>query len=587
MKKILWISGILAAIAVLFPALVVLGLFLGIVPGLILGAAPTAFLYIAAFALFRKVLRNPLRTRPGIAVTAAAATLAVVGGFVVTAPGALLGRWAFAKAIHEDVAPSQPVRLAGDVRLNWFGHSWFRLAPGGKIACDALCAALLDTPGVRSVTIASTFASGEPAQPVTYRLVPKHEVRGTPMRPAEPEKIVDYLPDRDRDTTEGPGRWKKVIEERTAIQNTITAKWSLRLADGENLVAESPRTTFDLSITLRDHPGQGVHRVSVREVVILDAHEKVLLRRQHVTARVIAMPLHLMPAGQMMERGFELGRRTLHSGSRNLEFKPVETLFRETTLARPAADDQLVLRLREAAAASAASAAPAEGAASVAPWLATLDWAHLDEKDVDVLAKLIADPRTTGLERLYGGHANKVSPRLRRPIAVRLLEPSTDDRLRNTLNTLVRNMPPGTYVELLPEEQALLNDRALRPRSSALVARLADQGARAVPMLLEILSEDVRVEPWAKRQWILADIRRAFSRLGREAASALPTVERLFNPPNSPLTNSSGDAHDWRVCMVRMGKPVESLSFPSHLGAEMIARDRERIRKQAEKGPER
>ena len=34
-----------------------------------------------------------------------------------------------------------------------------------------------------------------------------------------------------------------------------------------------------------------------------------------------------------------------------------------------------------------------------------------------------------------------------------------DDRLRGTLNTLVRNMPPGTYAELLPEEKALLADR--------------------------------------------------------------------------------------------------------------------------------
>ena len=103
-----------------------------------------------------------------------------------------------------------------------------------------------------------------------------------------------------------------------------------------------------------------------------------------------------------------------------------------------------------------------------------------------------------------------MSPRLRRQIAVRLLEASTDDRLRSTLNTLVRNMPVGTYAELLPEKQAWLRDRALRLRSSALVARLSDQGADALPLLLNLLTENVRVEPWAKRQWMLADIRRVF-----------------------------------------------------------------------------
>jgi hypothetical protein len=86
---------------------------------------------------------------------------------------------------------------------------------------------------------------------------------------------------------------------------------------------------------------------------------------------------------------------------------------------------------------------------------------------------------------------------------------------------------------------------------------------------------------------MLEDIRRAFSVLGRDAAPALPTVERLFELRSSPLTNSSNDADAWRVAMVRMGKPVETLTFPEHLPADIVARDRERIRKQAEKGPER
>jgi hypothetical protein len=288
----------------------------------------------------------------------------------------------------------------------------------------------------------------------------------------------------------------------------------------------------------------------------------------------------------MMDRGFEIGRRPVHSGPRYFDFKPVETLFRDTTLARPTTDDRVVAGLREAVASSAAAAAPADGAVMVAAWLSTLDWQHLSDRDIDVLAKLIADSRTRGLERLYDGYAKHVSPRLRRPIAVRLLEPSTDDRLRGNLNTLVRNMPPGTYAELLPEEKALLADRTLRLRSSALVARLSDQGPRVVPLLLDLLNEDVRVESWAKRRSILDDIRRAFSRLGRDAAPALPTVERLFELRHSPLTNTSNDADAWRVAMVRMGKPVDTLPFPAHQRPEIVARDRERIRKQAEKGPE-
>ena len=159
------------------------------------------------------------------------------------------------------------------------------------------------------------------------------------------------------------------------------------------------------------------------EIEIADAGGAVLLRRQRVTAALIAPPLHVTPAGPLLDRGFEIGRRSVHTGPRYFDFKPVETLFRETTLARPTTDERDVVRLREAVASSAAAAAPGERAVMVAPWLATLDWLHLNDRDIDVLAKLIADPRTTGLERLYDGYAKHVSPRLRKPIALRLLKP--------------------------------------------------------------------------------------------------------------------------------------------------------------------
>ena len=585
-KKTLWVSGILAAIAVLIRGSVVLGLYLGIVPGLILAVAPTIFLYTAAFALLRNVLRRRLPTRGRIAINAAAATLTVTAGFALAAPAALYGQRAVAAATKNDVTPPQPLSIEGDVRLDRFGDGWSPVGRSKKDACDALCAALLDTPGVRSVTIGGTDSSGALVSPLTYRLIPKSRARDATLIPAEPAAIVDHLPAPDREKSAGRNQWQAVVDAKKALKDSVTAKWSLRLANDESLVAEPPPNRFDRTVAIRNTRGQGRHRIGVEEVEIADAGGAVLLRRQRVTAAPIAAPLHLSPAGPMMDRGFEIGRRSVHTGPRYFDFKPIEMLFRETTLARPTTDEGVVVRLREAVASSAAAAAPGERAVMVAPWLATLDWRHLNDRDIDILAKLIADPRATGLERLYGGNAKHVSPRLRKPIAGRLLEASTDDRLRGTLNTLVRNMPPGTYAELLPEEKALLADPTLRLRSSALVARLSDQGAGAVPLLLNLLNEDVRVQPWAKRQWILADIRRAFSRLGRDAAPALPTVERLFDLRHSPLTNSSNDVDAWRVAMVRMGKPVDTLTFPAHLSPEIVARDREHIRKQAEKGPE-
>jgi hypothetical protein len=558
LRGILWVSGILSAIAVLIRGSVVVGLFLGILPGLLLAVAPTVFLYTVGFALLRQVLRSRLPIRAWI-VNAAAAALTVAAGFALAAPLALHGRRAVTATTKDDVTPTQSVRLEGDVRLERFGYAWSTVGRSTKEACDALCAALLETPGVRSVTIGGADVSDASISPVTYRLIPKSEAQGATLMPQEPARLVDHLPDPDRSTATGRVKWQEAMEAKKVLEDSVTAKWSLRLAEAESLVTVSPPATFDRTIAIRDTRERGPHRIGVTEVEIADGEGHVLLRSQRITAAPIAAPLHLVPAGPMMDRGFEIGRRSVHTGPRYFDFKPVETLFRDTTLARPAADERAVVRLREALAASAQ--APPD-AVMVAPWLATLDWQHLDEKDVDVVAKLIADPRTTGLERLYDGYAKNVSPRLRRAIAVRMLAASTDDRLRNRLNTLVRNMPDGTYAELLLEEKALLADRELRLRSSAVVARLSDLGPGAVPLLLDLLNEDVRVQPWAKRQWILADIRRAFSRLGPDAAGALPTVERLFEMPRSPLTNTSNDADAWRVTMVRMGKRVETLTFP-------------------------
>ena len=583
-KTLLWVSGVLTAIALLFRGAVVLGLYLGILPGLLLAVAPTVFLYTAAFAVLRTVVYSRTAIRRTAAVNGIAAALTAALGFALPAPVALAGRRALAAATKNDVTPAQSVRLAGDILLEREGNAWSLSTRSARVVCDALCAALLDTPGVVSVTIRHIDPSGARASSGTYRIVPKSQAAAATLMPADPAKIVEHLPDRDRVRPTGPGAISQHLEARKALQASIAAKWALRLGNSESLVEEPARTRFDLTIAIRDLAGRGPHRIGVDELEISGANGDVLLRRQRVTAAPVAMPLHVTPGGPMMDRGFEVGRQQLHTGPRYFDFRPVETLFETTTLARPVADESLVGRLRENL--GAPPAGPDGHSNMVAPWLSTLDWRHLSEKDVDVLARLIADPRTTGFERLYDGYARDVSPRLRRPIAIRLLDASTDDRLRSTLNTLVRNMPAGTYAELLPEEQALLANQELRLRSSALVARLSDQGPKAVPLLLKLLAEDVQVPAWWKRQWILADIRRAFSHLGRDAGSALPAVERLFDMRRSPLTNSSNDIFAWQVAMVRMGKPVEALTFPPSMSAEIVGRDRERIRVQAERGPE-
>src|SRR3954451_8917246 len=159
-KAYLIVTGLLAALALLVPELVIIGMFAFILPGLILALAPTAFLWGLAFALPWYALRAALGDYVAIVPAAVAGA-----AFVWLAPQSsmALSEWRLHRAIHQEVLPSRRVALAGHIRVDYVRLSQERSDPGAPYdaaaiesrayVCDALCAALLATPGVRSVTV--------------------------------------------------------------------------------------------------------------------------------------------------------------------------------------------------------------------------------------------------------------------------------------------------------------------------------------------------------------------------------------------------------------------------------------------------
>lgn len=571
--KLLWVTGILAAIAVLVRGAVLVGMYLFVLPGLVLAVAPTIFLYLAAFAVIRRLL--PFS---GFAANLWAAAAVAALGVAIALPMAFSGRTAFAEAATGDVVPAAPVKIAGHVKLERLG----RINPGrakskDTMPCDSLCAALLDTPGVLSVTLTGSDHAGVPIAPVTYRLVPKSQATGD-LAPFKPEEIIQHLPEPGR---KNPRNFDIERIERDMLSNTVSARWAARLASEETLVAGTEHPAADMTITLKELRPSGEHRIAITEAEIRDAKGAVLLRRQRVTAAPVASMFYLWPEGPMMDRGFGFGRTALHTGERYAELKPIQALFAETNLNRPAPDPHAVERMRDRIAAAASGRGPRADLSMVSSWLVTLDWRKLTEADVDLLGVLLADTSITGLDKIYDGYARNVSPRLRRAIIIRLSDPKTEGSFRYRLNEMIQRMPPGTFATLLPEEEALLRDRKLRLETESLVTRLSDGGAKHVPLLIALLREDVQVEPWAERQWMMKGIRRAFARLGRDAAPALPLVEQLFETKGSPLTNTWGDAQAWRETMVRMGKPPATLTFPPNSKPEQVEKDRAEIAKRA------
>ena len=86
---------------------------------------------------------------------------------------------------------------------------------------------------------------------MTYRLIPKSQARDATLIPAEPAAIVDQLPAPNREKSAGRNQWKAEVDAKKALKDSVTAKWSLRLANDESLVAEPPPNRFDRTVAIR------------------------------------------------------------------------------------------------------------------------------------------------------------------------------------------------------------------------------------------------------------------------------------------------------------------------------------------------
>jgi hypothetical protein len=138
LKTYLFITGIGAFAALTLPWLVVIGLFLFIIPGLILGVMPTAFMYGLGFAVIRWLLASYFS---GIALNALAAAVTLALFWLIPQPGLRIARATYAATKQPDVDAAQTITLRGHVLL---------IQPFGG-GCDSVCVALLKTPSVTSV----------------------------------------------------------------------------------------------------------------------------------------------------------------------------------------------------------------------------------------------------------------------------------------------------------------------------------------------------------------------------------------------------------------------------------------------------
>lgn len=556
MKLLLIVTGALSLLVLAAPWVVLIGYMALIIPGLVLSLMPTLFGYLLVTAVLRAIL--PLSDGP--IGTIVAGLLAVCLGWLVAQPARIEAQARFRSAQQPEVTPDGPIKPVGHVRLERS-----RFMGSDKKGCDALCAALLATPGVASVTLVDVDNESMIAR-TTYRLAPKGTVAETSLRPSAVSTFRTY---------DGIDRYKR----READEKALAADWALRLATAETMVAERPLETADLTIAITDRNGRGprVQRVEVTQ------GQKVLLRRSLVTSSMLAAPLLLTLEGSMENMHWGWARTALYTGKRYASFKPQDELLAHLTLSPPRVHAQAALQVVTRLKAALDCKGPASDLQLASAWLETFGYKSQAGADSKLVAQILSDPRVQDLQYFFKSNEKDVPATLRAAIVSRFLMPTTSRDDRSRLARLLKNMPEGTFAKLTEDERTILGKYEYRRDAAPFIERLADRGPASLPDLIAILKDSAQIEPWSARRNLVRGARRGLARLGHAAGPALPTVLQLFGDSGGPLTNEWNGSQEWRVAMVRMGLDPARLPWPKSWTETQIAKDRAYIEDMVER----
>lgn len=568
LKTYLIITGIGAFIALSMPSLVVIGMFL-IIPGLILGIMPTAFLYGVVFALVRLLLGNLLSGIP-LNLLSGVTTIALL--WAIPQPGLASARAWLASLKEPDILATAPLVLKGDILVT-------RPFEG---RCDSLCAALLKTPGVTSVRVVARNGAS------TFRLSPSAATGS-------------------RATAIGYGlleKTKYVASDPLAGQRGLEAEWNLMLSDGKVLLSDADRPTPDFSISIEDGPAvEGKQRGSLdwsfrpstpqrKALTITDAGGRVLLRQSILSLSVPAAPLTIGGSGGIENFRFGWQRRRLGDGKMWAEVPVDQLLLKHTNVARGVDMEAANTKMREEL--SRALDDPMRPAGDPAFLLAN-QWMEsfratgrpFGDSDRRLLTRIFGDARVEAPDGAWA-----IIPRvqddaadLRGFAARRYLAASDKKKARGWVNVLA-GLGEAAFATPLPEEREILADPAMSHFAAGLIKRQGDRGIDAVPELLRLLRQYSVFDPGKYGFSDLTEgvnaVRSGFRQIGPAASFARPEIEQLLASPGLEYRYKQLGKQEWDTLLVVLGRPVETLAKPQNLSGTDTGY-RERILQRAAK----
>ncbi|MBY0372915.1 MAG: hypothetical protein K2Q23_02910, partial [Bryobacteraceae bacterium] len=465
---IVWaIVGVLALLVLAAPDLVALGFFLLIIPGIILAAMPTVFLYVSIFCgVWFAVRRKGDWAATGAGILASAIVAVEVP---ILLNGVTERRLAEAAAL--EAAPPKPApELAAVpipvVVIEFSGRS--SANPG----CDELCQLLLYNDIAAKVEVRPAFTpSKKPRPPKVYRIV-----RDDCSIDAETLKSL-------RESSWE--RWTdaaKAKEIARAVRGRIAGEECLAVEEGP-AGAENVRVRYlddwigNAEAKLALEPGG----VWVKGVEIRNG-ARILARETVRGAAPLLMPLHLEPISSGLGfSGWRWGRKPKPSTPPALDRLAILRRFTPWDLDHPWAGGSTAIRRR-------LDQALAHPGGSNAAFILLPDYYELlredealDKDDRARLARLILDERVEDFSYFHWSEKQRtrVGDVIRDAFLRRMLaeQGRSKKAVTSRLDALAGNLSPGTYAAPAPWLDELLRDPHERRFYPNLVKRLADQGS--------------------------------------------------------------------------------------------------------------
>ena len=524
------VTGAISAIVIAAPNLVILGLYLFILPGIILGFMPTVFLYLATFsaAWFGVKKRGEL--------LASFAGVAAIGAVAVGLPTLLNG----VTEVRMFIAASRELQLSTPIRhiasaVIEIESDRSRQVPQ---SCDELCQLLLYNGEARVVV---TRALQNKA-PMAHQLVTGNCTVSPQMLKELGYRGYTYWTD-----SAFLERVAKAVRMRRAVEECLTE-------------AVIPATTADLTIrwvddTLGTKPGPGSlapGEVTMKGVELRKGNQ-VLARETVVGASRFTIPLTLEPYGGGSDyKGWRLERKNIPPQTPEIDRLAILKRVTNFDLETPRGLDEGMIRktldatLNEPAGSSAAFAL-------VSDYYQMLHKEGLEFGDTDRLVRLIEDARLTDFS--YFSETSKKAkfqPKLRDALLARLSRSldAGDATLTESLAFAASRLPRGAFADPLPEFEAWIADPKVRKQVRIMIPRLAEQGTKGVDKLVSILEDPFN----APTVWTRSDLELIITGLCSSVDSARHALPRLLIL-NQRLGNLEGVTEDikWRAMLVALG----------------------------------